>query len=90
MYEAKDWQQLRTCAEFARYLMQIHNLVSVPNVQVYLAIKQLIEGGLLPADVIVVPGHTGDFVSGGHIPKLEINGKKMEVVGIGHQVRHIS
>lgn len=70
VYQPSDWRSLRHCAEFARYRRYIHNLVSVPNVQVYLAIRQLLAEQRVPRDVLVVPGHTGDFVSGGHLPQF--------------------
>lgn len=70
-YQVSDWLQLKHCTTFARYKQQIHNLVSVPNIQVYPALQKLLAQGIITPDTIVVPGHTGDFVSGGHIPRLK-------------------
>jgi asparagine synthase (glutamine-hydrolysing) len=68
-YSRKMWRSMASQKEFKRYLDFISSFVSVPNVQVLPAIKSLIADGIIAADAILVPGHTGDFVCGGHIPK---------------------
>ena len=44
------------------------NLNSLPHIQDFLAVKMLKEEGKIPDDAVFVPGHTGDMLSGGHIP----------------------
>lgn len=43
---------------------------SLPCIQDWLAIKQMLAEGNIDSDCVVVPGHTGDFISGGHIPDI--------------------
>lgn len=68
LYSKAMWQQLSAQPEFEHYLQFMHGAVSVPNLQVYPALKQLKQQGLIQPDAVLVPGHTGDFISGGHLP----------------------
>ncbi|WP_133538704.1 asparagine synthase-related protein [Idiomarina aquatica] len=67
-YTKATWRRLKNDPEFNRYLHFCSKGISVPNVQVYPALEQLVKRGVIKPDAIVLPGHTGDFVSGGHIP----------------------
>lgn len=44
-------------------------LSTLPNLQDFPVLHRLKEGGGLPDGVVIVNGQTGDFISGGHIPK---------------------
>jgi asparagine synthase (glutamine-hydrolysing) len=44
-------------------------LSAQPNFQEYFALSKLCREGELPDDVILVNGQSGDFITGGHIPK---------------------
>ena len=66
-YTVKMWRELRHDAEFDRYLHFITNGVSVPNIQVWPAIRILLQQGVIEPNALLLPGHTGDFVSGGHL-----------------------
>ncbi|WP_448246075.1 asparagine synthase-related protein [Thalassotalea agariperforans] len=68
-YDRSLWKKLASTEVFEKFILFISNYVSVPNVQVFPAIKVLFEKGIIARDAVVVPGHTGDFISGGHIPK---------------------
>lgn len=59
-----DSQTRRKYRDFAS------NGSSLPHYQDFFAIKQLINRRELAQDAIVVPGHTGDFISGGHLPNF--------------------
>lgn len=48
------------------------NYVSTIHLQDLFAFKTLHDSGLIPDNSIVVPGHTGDFLSGGHLRKLPV------------------
>lgn len=67
-YNKSMWRKIKTSAEFSQYLSFIGSYVSVANVQVYPAIIRLINNGVVGKNAMVLPGHTGDFSSGGHIP----------------------
>jgi asparagine synthase (glutamine-hydrolysing) len=68
-YTRATWARVGSSDWFKDCCLLIHSLVSVPNVMLVPAIEQLIQRGVIQTDGIVVPGHTGDFVSGGHMPR---------------------
>lgn len=72
LYSRKAWQKIAATPEFAAYLAFCHHGVSVPNVQVYPAIYTLYTDNRIPKDALIVPGHTGDFVCGGHLPAAPV------------------
>jgi asparagine synthase (glutamine-hydrolysing) len=67
-YTRSLWKNIKNSPLFNQYLSFISSYVSVPNVQVYPAIKLLVDKGVIDKNAVIVPGHTGDFISGGHIP----------------------
>jgi asparagine synthase (glutamine-hydrolysing) len=67
-YNRKRWREEQKSTDFNAFLLFISSFTSVPNVQVYPAIKALRQNGVINPNAIIVPGHTGDFSSGGHIP----------------------
>lgn len=68
-YSKATWRRLRADKQFNQYLNFCCSGISVPNVQVYPALESLVKNELIDSNAIVLPGHTGDFVSGGHIPE---------------------
>lgn len=66
-YDAAMWRRCRNDAEFVRYLCFVSNGVAAPNVQVWPALRYLQQKTLIANDALCIPGHTGDFVSGGHL-----------------------
>lgn len=67
-YSASLWRQAWRSPEAEIYRRRSSNHVSLPHVQDWLAVKQLLEQKAIGSNAIIVPGHTGDFVAGGHIP----------------------
>lgn len=67
-YSGELWKREWAGADAADFRKRASNHCSLPCVQDWLAIKQLRDRGIADARAVVVPGHTGDFVSGGHIP----------------------
>ncbi|MFC1541688.1 7-cyano-7-deazaguanine synthase, partial [Candidatus Latescibacterota bacterium] len=66
------------------------NHTSVFLLQDYFAVRYMHDKCLIPKDSVIVPGHTGDFISGGHIPKgIKDKKKAYDVV---HEIlkRHYS
>lgn len=43
---------------------------SVAHTQDWIAVQKLKQSNVVEVDAIFVPGHTGDFISGGHIPSV--------------------
>ena len=67
IYTAKMWLALRHDAQFAQYCRFICNGVSAVNTQVWPAIRHLLQHQLIAKDALILPGHTGDFISGLHL-----------------------
>ncbi len=54
---------------------------SMPFMQDYFAIKELVRRDLLLPGTIIIPGHSGDFIAGSHIcPSVNSNWSSSEVV----------
>jgi asparagine synthase (glutamine-hydrolysing) len=68
-YSLEHWRAWAATEAFRQYFRSAGNLASVPHVQDWPAVYELERVGKLPAGAVFVPGHTGDFVTGGHVPK---------------------
>lgn len=53
--------------EFQNYFPFAANYTSALFTQDYFAVRHLVSQGLIPEDAVIVPGHTGDFIAGGHL-----------------------
>ncbi|MFC1490172.1 7-cyano-7-deazaguanine synthase [Candidatus Latescibacterota bacterium] len=53
---------------FVEYEKFAANHTSVIMLQDYFAVKYMQDNNLIPADSVFVPGHSGDFIAGDHIP----------------------
>jgi asparagine synthase (glutamine-hydrolysing) len=73
-YSAAAWRHAWTAAEpgqateGGRYQAWASGLCSIPHIQDWLAVRMLSRTGRIAADSVFVPGHSGDFVAGSHIP----------------------
>lgn len=76
-YSAGDWQRWVGGEDFARYARSAGNLVSIPHAQDWPAIRDLLARGRIVPGSVVVPGHTGDFLTGGHIPPALVRRGRM-------------
>jgi len=68
-YTYSKWNRLFNSAETKKYINYVSCGISLVSYQDWLAVYELKNRNLIPEDSIFVPGHTGDFISGGHIPK---------------------
>lgn len=83
------------------YRAMAANHASLPHVQDWFALKILLEARHIDSDAVLVPGHTGDFISGGHIPSFVFerktfslddllgrltNGHLVNVPGVGFEI----
>lgn len=68
-YSNQAWWEWFHSEEREEYYKMSHNFTSIPHLQDWPAVRELKKSGELPQDAVIVPGHTGDFVSGGHIPE---------------------
>ena len=67
-YSDSLWREAWQTDERWDYQKSASGLSSIAHCQDWLAVKILNEQGIPDSDCLFVPGHTGDFISGGHIP----------------------
>ncbi|MBN1872272.1 MAG: hypothetical protein JW800_06845 [Candidatus Omnitrophica bacterium] len=77
-YTPSKWKGWKRSKEFQDYFKYADNFASLAHIDDWAAVWELKIGGAVPEDAIFVPGHTGDFISGGHLryvygAKEEIN-----------------
>lgn len=72
-YTAERWKRWAGIDAFHDYFQSAGNLTSVPHVQDWPAIWELRKQGELTPESVIVPGHSGDFLAGSHIPKGYLN-----------------
>ena len=68
-YTRRKWHQWFQSNERRNYFQYVDSISSIAHVQDWPAIWELKKLGKIPDDAIFVPGHTGDFICGGHIPQ---------------------
>lgn len=67
-YTNEKWYACAQTDDMKAYYFYAGNLVSIPHIQDFLAVKELKEKGIISENTVFIPGHTGDMISGGHIP----------------------
>jgi asparagine synthase (glutamine-hydrolysing) len=68
-YSAELWRAWSATDRFAEYFREAGNLSSVPHIQDWPAVLELQREARIHPGSIFVPGHSGDFLAGSHIPK---------------------
>lgn len=68
-YTEALWKAAWQTEERKRYQLEGSNWSSLAHMQDWLAVKIMKEQGVVESNAVFAPGHTGDFISGGHIPK---------------------
>lgn len=77
-YEARKMFHKR---EYQDYFAFADGASSVPFISEYYALVKLRERDIIPDDAIIINGQTGDYISGGHIPKT-LNGIADDYVNV--------
>ena len=67
-YSSARWRTWSALPEFQRYFRAAGHFAAVPHFQDWPAIYELQRSGDLAKDAVFVPGHSGDFLAGSHIP----------------------
>lgn len=67
-YSNEDWYKWFNSEERQKYWQFASGFCTLGHIQDWPAVWQLKNNKAIPDDSILVPGHTGDFISGGHIP----------------------
>ena len=74
-YSFSKWRALFNSSEIEAYIQHVSGGVSMSDIQDWLAVYELKNRNLIPEDSVLVPGHSGDFIAGSHIP-VDINFNK--------------
>lgn len=69
-YTKENWNKAWETQERIDYQLYSSNLTSLSHLQDWLAVKEMKEDGVLESNAVFSPGHTGDMIAGGHIPKF--------------------
>lgn len=67
-YTWQRWAAWSRLKEYKIYIENAGNLSSIAHVQDWPAIYELSRSSRIPSDSIVIPGHSGDFLAGSHVP----------------------
>jgi len=91
--EKIEWT-LREDESWSAFSDYCHQLSSLPHIQDYIALRELIAKGTLPTNGIVVPGFCGDLLGGSYVP-VEVQAGSADVltrIGIVRYLaeRHLS
>lgn len=68
-YSNRQWRTVGESAAFNRYFMEAGDFASLAHVQDWPAVQALVAQDKLSPDAVFVPGHSGDFLAGSHIPQ---------------------
>jgi len=74
-YSRSKWHDWFHSSEREAYYRYADGLASLPHLQDWPAVKVLRQDRLIPEDSVFVPGHTGDFIAGGHVPQRLYEGR---------------
>jgi asparagine synthase (glutamine-hydrolysing) len=64
-YTKEKW---RDCFDDVDFVEYASNLSSLPNLQDYIAIKELNRDNILPKNAVFIPGYCGDLLGGSYVP----------------------
>jgi len=78
-YKEELWRYWYNSLECKRYICFAENLVSVAHIQDWPAVMELKKRKILSPETVIVPGHSGDFVAGSHIPKNLLREKFLDL-----------
>ena len=68
-YSHRQWRAVGESAAFKRYFMEAGHFASVAHIQDWPAVQALLAQNKLSPDAVFVPGHSGDFLAGSHVPR---------------------
>ncbi|HEX6006214.1 MAG TPA: asparagine synthase-related protein [Burkholderiales bacterium] len=76
-YSAAQWRALAATGSFDRYFMEAGNFASLAHIQDWPAVQALVSEKWIAPDAVFVPGHSGDFLAGSHVPKQFANRQRV-------------
>ncbi len=69
-YSLNEWREASQSEEWSAYQQFAGGASVVPHPDEWLALKKIHEQGLVSSEAVFIPGHTGDFICGGHLSSL--------------------
>jgi asparagine synthase (glutamine-hydrolysing) len=72
-YSAERWRTVAGDPLFERYFVEAANFASLAHIQDWPAVEMLVAQNRITPDAVFVPGHSGDFLAGSHVPKRFAN-----------------
>ena len=75
-YSKDKWRKAWQTDERREYQRWGSGWCSIPHVQDWLAVKIMKENKTVDENCIFVPGHSGDFVAGSHLPSITFTDKR--------------
>ena len=69
-YDKNLWKKYWKDRQRLKYQIWASGFSSIPGIQEFPAIHFLKYNNIVPQDALFVPGHTGDFISGKHLPSF--------------------
>jgi len=67
-YSNETWYNWFHSEECKKYWLMAGGLCTLPHNQDWPAVWEMKKQKIIPDNAIFIPGHTGDFIAGGHIP----------------------
>lgn len=77
-YDKYKWRKIWHTEERINHQLWASGLTSLPHVQDLLAVKTMKKDDVMDSDCVFVPGHTGDFIAGGHLPRNTYLAKRFD------------
>ncbi|WP_318643076.1 asparagine synthase C-terminal domain-containing protein [Flavobacterium ardleyense] len=71
-YSEEKWFELHQNGLIDTYLDDSYQGNSIPHFQDFLAVYELKNKGVITEDDVIMPGHTLDMISGGHLNELDL------------------
>ncbi len=85
-YTRDEWRDSWGASDRIAYQRYGSQLTSAPVYSDWLAVRKLREDGVAEKGCVFAPGHTGDFITGGHIPGIAFTGDKFTRPALAEQI----
>lgn len=72
-YTEEKWATLHIDGAIDRYIDFAFQGNSIPHLQDFLAINELMQKNIIRKDDVILPGHTLDMIAGGHLSNLDLD-----------------
>ena len=85
-YTYRDFYQWSRSKPFQDYFLFSGALASRPHHQEWPAVRELKKAGIIRDDDVIVPGHSGDFVAGSHIPDILVQSPSPTIDDVARKI----